>query len=97
MDIPANLALFLTERTGSCLKTWSGKLTATEQRALFGKFLGKGKIWIDGANETIEHHVKVCFGADTECTFSCAWRDLRAQPATPSQSAFLAALGPCGR
>ena len=97
MDTPANLALFLTERTGSCLNTWSGKLTAAEQRALFGRYIGKGKIWIDGANETVEHHVKVCFGADTDCTFSSAWRDMRAQPAKPAKSAFLAALGPCGR
>lgn len=73
MDYAANLALFLTERTGSCLKTWSGKLTAAEQRALFGRFLGKGKLWIDGANETIEHHVKVCFGTDTECTANLKW------------------------
>jgi hypothetical protein len=72
-DYAANLAIFLTERTGSCFKTWSGKLTATEQRALFGKFLGKGKIWIDGTEETIEHHAKVCFGLDTDCTFSRKW------------------------
>jgi hypothetical protein len=73
MDYAANLALFLTEKTGSCLKSWSGRLTAAEQRALFGRFLGKGKIWIDGANETIEHHVKVCFGLDSECNFSRKW------------------------
>ena len=75
-DRPALLALFLTERTGSCLKTWSGKLTAAEQRALFGRFLGKGKLWIDGGNETIEHHVSVCFGLDTECTARLKWGDL---------------------
>ena len=76
MDYAANLAIFLTERTGSCLKTWSGKLTAAEQRALFGRSLGKGKLWIDGANETIEHHVKVCFGTDTECTANLKWSAL---------------------
>ena len=72
-DYAANLAIFLTEKTGSCLKTWSGHLPAAEQRALIGRFIGKGKIWIDGANETIEHHVKVCFGTDTDCTFSRKW------------------------
>lgn len=76
MDYAANLAIFLTERTGSCLKTWNGHLRAAEQRALFGRFLGKGRLWIDGANETIEHHVKVCFGADTDCTFSQKWSSL---------------------
>ncbi len=76
MDYAANLAIFLTERTGSCLKTWNGHLRAAEQRALFGRFLGKGRLWIDGANETIEHHVKVCFGADTDCTFSQKWSAL---------------------
>lgn len=73
MDYAANLALFLTEKTGSCLKSWAGRLTAAEQRALFGRFLGKGKIRINGAEETIEHHVKVCFGTDTDCTFSRKW------------------------
>lgn len=76
MDHAANLALFLTERTGSCMKTWRGHLRAAEQRELFGRFLGKGKIWIDGADETIEHHVKVCFGTDTDCTFSRKWSAL---------------------
>ena len=75
-DRAAMLALFLTERTGSCLKTWSGKLTAAEQRALFGRFLGRGKLWIDGANETVEHYVTVCFGADAECTASLKWSAL---------------------
>ncbi len=73
MDYAANLAVFLTERKGSCLKTWSGRMTAAEQRALFGRFLGKGKLWIDGAAETIEHHRKVGFGFDSECTASLKW------------------------
>lgn len=95
-DRPALLALFLTERTGSCLKTWSGKLTASEQRALFGVYLGNGKLWIDGAAETVEHHVKVCFGADTECTMRLHWRDLGGQ-GMPSDDQYLAALGPCDK
>ena len=76
IDRPAMLALFLTERTGSCLKTWSGRMPAAQQRALFGVYLGKGKLWIDGAAETIEHHVSVCFGLDTECTARLKWGDL---------------------
>lgn len=72
-DYAANLAIFLTEKTGSCLKTWAGKLTAAEQRTLFGRFIGKGKIWIDGSAETVEHFRKVCFGTDSECTVKLQW------------------------
>ncbi len=73
MDYAANLALFLTEKTGSCLKTWKGKLPAAEQRALFGRFLGKGTIEIDGAAETLVHWVTVCFGQDYDVTFERKW------------------------
>lgn len=75
-DFAGALALFLTERAGSCLASWSGRLSATEQRGLFGRFLGKGLIVIDGAAEVLEHHRKVCFGLDSECTARLAWRDL---------------------
>ena len=64
MDNAANLAIFLTEKTGSCLKTWEGKMTAAEQRSLFGRFIGKGTIVINGAEEYICNRVKVCFGLD---------------------------------
>jgi hypothetical protein len=64
MDYAANLALFLLEKTGSVLTQWAGKLTANEQRALFGRAIGKGTIVIDGAQETVCNRVKVCFGMD---------------------------------
>lgn len=41
-----------------------GKLTAAEQRELLGRYLGKGKIVIDGEGETIANRVRVCFGHD---------------------------------
>lgn len=75
-DTPAALALFLTERKGSCLATWSGRMPADEQRALLGRFLGKGKLWIDGTAETVEHWRTVGFGLDGECTVSLSWRAL---------------------
>ena len=75
-DIAANLALFLTERTGSCLGRWHGHMPADQQRALLGRYIGKGTLWIDGSAETVEHHVKVCFGHDTDCTFSRKWSAL---------------------
>ena len=95
-DRPALLALFLTERTGSCIKTWSGRMPAAQQRALFGVYLGKGRLWIDGAAETVEHHVSVCFGLDTECTARLSWRDLDGH-GMPSDEQYLAALGPCDK
>ena len=64
MDYAANVALFLLEKTGSVFGQWKGKLSAAEQRSLLGRFLGKGTIVIDGANETICNRVKVCFGLD---------------------------------
>ena len=76
MDYAANLAFFLLERTGTVLGAWHGHMLASEQRALFGRFIGKGVVWVDGAAETIEHHRKVCFGLDSECTVSLAWRAL---------------------
>lgn len=75
-DRPAALALFLTEKTGSCLKTWQGKLTAAEQRALIGRYIGKGKIVIDGEREEVLNRVKVCFGHDYDDRNVVKWAAL---------------------
>lgn len=64
MDYAANVAIFLLEKTGSIYGRFTGRMSAAEQRALFGRFIGKGQIIIDGANETICNRVKVCFGLD---------------------------------
>ncbi len=64
MDYAANVAFFLQEKTGSVLGQWKGKMSAAEQRSLLGRFLGKGMIVIDGAQESICNRVKVCFGLD---------------------------------
>ncbi len=72
-EAAANLALFLTEKVGSCLGTWQGKMPAAQQRELFGRFLGKGTIVIDGASETLLHWVTVCFGQDYDVTFERKW------------------------
>lgn len=76
-DRAANLALFLLDRKGSVFARWAGRLSAAEQRALFGRFLGKGTIIIDGAQETLKHSRKVCFGLDFDINHSLAWRELR--------------------
>lgn len=77
MDYAANLAMYLTEKTGSCLGIWKGRLTSAEQRALFGRFIGKGTIVINGADETIRNRVVVCFGLDFDDRNVTAWKDLK--------------------
>lgn len=71
----ANLAHFLMENKGSVLATWSGKMPAKQQRELFGAFIGKGLIVINGEQETIEHLKKVCHwnGQDSDPTFYAKW------------------------
>jgi hypothetical protein len=76
IDYAANLALFLLDKTGSVLGRWEGKLLAVQQRHLFGRYLGKGTIVIDGTAETICNRVKVCFGLDSDDRNVTNWRDL---------------------
>lgn len=76
MDRAASLALFLLEKTGTVLGNWAGKMTAAEQRALFGRFIGKGRIVIDGTAETIANRVKVCFGHDYDDRNVTRWAAL---------------------
>lgn len=75
-DTAGNLGLFLTDKTGSCLRLWVGYIRAEDQRRLFGRVIGKGKIIIDGSQETVEMVVKVCFGTDYSTTFLKTWKDL---------------------
>lgn len=76
-DVVANVAFFLLDKTGSVNGKWKGKLSAKEQRSLFGCFMGKGTIYIDGENETIEHVKQVCFGTDFDTTFSSKLVDIQ--------------------
>lgn len=72
----SNLVRFLITKTDSVWGIWSGKMSASEQRALFGRFIGKGKIVINGEDETICNRVKVCFGMDFYDKNVVHWRDL---------------------
>lgn len=76
MDYAANLAQFLLEKTGSVFGYWRGKMSAADQRKLFGRFIGKGMICIDGEQETICNRVKVGFGHDWDDRNVTAWRNL---------------------
>jgi hypothetical protein len=75
-DFAANLAHFLHANAGSIWGCWEGHMKAADQRALFGRFLGKGLIVISGESETIKMYVKVCFGCDFDVRENLAWRDL---------------------
>lgn len=75
-DYAAAMALFLLESKGNVFAIWKGHMPASQQRQLFGKFLGKGTIYIDGTEETVEHCKKVCFGYDSAITASLKWREL---------------------
>jgi hypothetical protein len=79
-DPAANLAFFLMENASGIWGKWSGPLKAADQRALFGRFLGKGRVYIDGAEERLKHIVTVGFGMDFDVTADVSWRDL-----TPSK------------
>lgn len=75
-DFAANLAHFLTSNTDSCCGRWKGQMNAKDQRALFGRFLGKGMLVIDGANEQIMMVVSVCFGQDSDIRFRSSWAEI---------------------
>ena len=72
-DTASRLAAYLTDATGSPLGRVKVRMPAADQRELFGRYFGKGAIYIDGATETVEHWVKVGFGHDAECTVSLRW------------------------
>lgn len=76
IDHAANLAAFLLEKTGTVLGLWKGRMPAKKQRELFGRFIGKGQIVIDGEHETICNRVKVCFGHDYDDRNLMRWNAL---------------------
>lgn len=76
VDHAADLALFLQEMTGSVCGFWHGHMRAADQRALFGRYLGRGTICIDGAREMLYMSVSVDFGRDYDERKLTAFRDL---------------------
>lgn len=67
-NIIENLALFLVANGEATNGRWSGPLLARDQRALFGVFLGKGQISIDGERDRVRHTITICFGTDFATT-----------------------------
>lgn len=72
MPIKPNIAFYIAARIGQFLiekdlytySYWSGKVSKKDQMKYFGFYLGRGKIHVDGTEETIEMTKKVCFGQD---------------------------------
>ena len=75
-DIVTNLTFFLLENTGSIFGIYKERMSAIEQRKLFGCFLGKGKIIINGLDEDICCRIKIAFGGDYEDRYSMRWIEL---------------------
>lgn len=72
------LCNMITSKKGTPLATIAIKgMTKAEQVKTFGVYIGKGTIWVDGEQEVIEHHVKVCFGTDTEVTKTIRFKDMK--------------------
>jgi hypothetical protein len=76
-DYAANLAFFLQDVAGNIHGQWHGPMSADDQKLLFGRFLGKGTIHIDGQAERLEHSKKVGFGQDYEVTANLKWSELK--------------------
>jgi hypothetical protein len=77
-DRAAALAFFLMEQGKPVTGRWTGRISAADQRALFGMLIGKGRISVDGARETVEMTVSVCFGTDFSTEFLQPWYALDA-------------------
>lgn len=54
-DRAAALAIFLLVNTGSVLGVWEGRMMDADQRVMFGEFIGKGLIAVNGGRETVHH------------------------------------------
>ena len=80
-NIAANCAIFLISQGQSIFGTWGGRMPAKQQREIFGTFLGKGWIKIDGSKDTVSHTVKVCFGLDWD-TQTMTVQELAMNPGT---------------
>lgn len=75
-DAAGNLASLLLDKTGSIFGVTYLRLSAADQRRLFGRVVGKGKLRIDGTEETVTNIIKVCFGLDWTEAAQYHWRDL---------------------
>lgn len=74
-DIHTRLSFFLLDETGTTGGLWSGKMTAAQQKVLFGKNLGQKVLTINGFNNTLTLGWSVGFGQDYESR-TYTWADI---------------------
>lgn len=72
-DRAAAMAFFLLEHTKSIFGVWNGRMSFADQRRLFGKVIGKGRIFIDGAIERVDMSIVTGFGQDRDVVWSKSW------------------------
>lgn len=75
-DAAGNMAIFLLNETGSIFGKWCGRLSAADQRQLFGRVVGKGILIVDGNAEEVHHEKTVCFGTMIDRVLTLTWREL---------------------
>jgi hypothetical protein len=76
-EMSMTLAYFLLDNTGSVFGTYIGTMKAKDQRALFGQFIGKGRIIIDGIDETVIHiATDGRYGLGYFVTFNRKWHEM---------------------
>ena len=78
--IPTALAFFLIDQGKRVYDKWVGNISAADQRILFGSYIGKGRIVIDGERETVHHLIRICFGQDAEIDYTSSWANIRNNP-----------------
>lgn len=67
-EVAAAIGFFLQENGLGLWDRWEGRMSADDQRHLFGVKLGKGRIAIDGDTETVTHYYKTCYGQNREAS-----------------------------
>lgn len=65
-DVAANIAHVLMANGAGIFDTITGNISAKDQRRVFGLFLGKGKLIIDGQKDTVCATYQTAFGGDQE-------------------------------
>lgn len=75
-DHGSALAMFLQENTGTIFGTWRGTMKVADQRRLFGRKIGKGRICIDGDREWVQMSISMCFGTMRDTVFESTWASL---------------------
>jgi len=73
----ANMRNHVILVTGNINAVWQGRLTAAQQRDMYGMYLGKGLITIDTRERLLVHTVRVGFdGGEIADTYVERWDNL---------------------